>query len=151
MKRSRSRRIATEDRRIFLKGLLKGSLAIGFLSLLGGMIAYLFPSERRGLNPTGRMRVALASEIPPGKGKQVIFHGEPVWILHLQGGFVALSAVCTHKGCIIGWDEKRRTLTCPCHGGLFDVNGNVLAGPPQRPLTRLRVEVLDGEVYLGSG
>lgn len=141
---------ALEDRRAFLRGLLRGSLAVGLLSLLGGMIAYLFPSERRGLNPRGRLRVARVEEIPQGGGKQLIFRGEPVWVLHLKGGFVGLSAVCTHKGCILNWDEKRRTLTCPCHGGLFDVGGNVLAGPPQRPLTRLRAEVLDGEIYLGG-
>jgi len=97
------------------------------------------------------MRVARAAEIPLGRGKQVIFNGEPVWVLHLSAGFVALSAVCTHKGCIVNWDEKRRTLTCPCHAGLFNASGNVLAGPPPRPLPKLRVEVLGEEIYLGKG
>lgn len=152
MKGPEGREAPTSDRRTFLSGLLKGSLAIGFLSLLGAIVAYILPSERRGFNPARhRVRVACAEEIPLGKGKQVIFDGEPVWVLHLRAGFVALSAVCTHKGCIVNWDEKRLTLTCPCHAGLFDANGNVLAGPPRRPLPHLHVEVLGEEIYVGKG
>ncbi len=115
-------------------------------------MAYLFPPERRVFNPTRRrMRVARADEIPIGKGKQVLFDGEPVWVLHLKGGWIALSAICTHQGCIVHWDEKRLMLNCPCHAGLFDVNGNVLAGPPRRPLKRLRVSVVRDEIVIGPG
>jgi cytochrome b6-f complex iron-sulfur subunit len=140
------------ERRTFLSRLLTGSLAIGFLSALGAILAYLFPPERREFNP-GRMRlkVGRADEFAVGEGKQVLFHGRPVWVIRLKGGFVALSAVCTHQGCIVTWDEKRALLRCPCHGGLFDTDGNVVAGLPRRPLPHLRVEVLGGEVFISEG
>jgi cytochrome b6-f complex iron-sulfur subunit len=101
-----------EDRRTFLSQLLTGSLLVSLIGVLGTVIAYLFPPERRVFNPARRrMRVARADEIPLGKGKQVLFDGEPVWVLHLKGGWSAFSAICTHQGCIVHWDEKRRTLT----------------------------------------
>lgn len=141
-----------DDRRTFLGGLLKGSLVAGFVGLLGVITAYIFPPERRGFNPRQqRVRVARAAEIPLGKGKQILFNGEPVWVLHLRAGFVALSAVCTHQQCIVHWDEQRLAFTCPCHAGLFDAHGNVLAGLPRRPLPQLRVERIDEEIYVGAG
>lgn len=137
------------DRRTFLGGLLRGSLTVGLLSLLGGIAAYLFPPERLEFNPGRlRLRVGRADDFAVGEGKQVLFAGEPVWVLRLPQGFVALSALCTHQGCILGYDEERRVLECPCHGGLFDLHGNVIAGLPNRPLRHLRAEVVGGEVFL---
>lgn len=137
------------DRRTFLSGLLKGSIVVGLLSALGGISAYLFPPERREFNPGRlRLRVGRVDDFTVGQGKQVQLGSRPVWVLRLRGGFIALSAICTHQGCIVDWDEKRRLLRCPCHGGLFDFHGNVIAGLPQRPLERLRVEVLGDEVFV---
>lgn len=142
----------SSDRRSFLSGLLKGALAVGFLSLFGAVVAFIFPPERREFSSDRlRLRVASVSDFPIGQGKQVMFVGQPIWVLHLKGGFLALSAVCTHQGCIVSWDEKRQLLICPCHGGLFDANGNVVAGLPRQPLQRLRVEVVGAEVFVGSG
>lgn len=141
-----------EDRRTFLSQLLTGSLVVGLLGVLGVIGAYLLPPERRVFNPARRrIRVARADEISVGKGRQMLFNGEPVWVLRLKGGWVALSALCTHQGCIVEWDEKRLTFTCPCHAGVFDAQGNVLAGPPRRPLKRLRVSVIRDEIYIGQG
>jgi Rieske Fe-S protein len=81
----------------------------------------------------------------------VLFDGEPVWVLHLKEGWSAFSAICTHRGCIVHWDEKRQTLSCPCHAGLFDTNGNVLSGLPRRPLKRFRVSVVRDEIFIGPG
>jgi cytochrome b6-f complex iron-sulfur subunit len=139
------------DRRTFLSGLLKSSLALGLLSALGGIAAYILPPERREFNPGRlRLRVGRVEDFKIGQGKQVLFAGEPVWVLRLRGGFIALSAICTHQGCIVDWDEKRQLLRCPCHGGLFDARGNVIAGLPTRPLRHLRAEVVGGEVFLSE-
>ena len=53
----------------------------------------------------------------------------------------ALSATCTHLGCRVRWDEAKTQYLCPCHGGVFDRAGNVVAGPPPSGLTRLNVRV----------
>lgn len=49
----------------------------------------------------------------------------------------ALSATCTHLGCQVRWDAASTTFRCPCHGGVFDAQGNVVDGPPPRPLDRV--------------
>ncbi|OGF53353.1 MAG: hypothetical protein A2Z21_07910 [Candidatus Fraserbacteria bacterium RBG_16_55_9] len=142
---------AGHDRRGFLRRLLTGSLWVGLLSLLGGMMAFIFPPARQAFNP-GRLslRVGSVRDFAVGQGKQVLFDGRPVWVLYLPQGFVALSAVCTHQGCIVTWDEKRHLLNCPCHAGVFDASGNVVAGLPLRPLPRWRVEIVGDEVFIGK-
>jgi Rieske Fe-S protein len=52
-----------------------------------------------------------------------------------------LSAVCTHLGCGVKWDGAAKQYKCPCHGGIYDREGKVLAGPPPRPLDRLNTRV----------
>jgi menaquinol-cytochrome c reductase iron-sulfur subunit len=51
------------------------------------------------------------------------------------------SATCTHLGCQVLWDSEGKRFRCPCHGGVYDANGQVLDGPPPRPLTTLDVKV----------
>lgn len=61
--------------------------------------------------------------------------------------FIAMSNICTHLGCRIRWIEERGQFFCPCHNGVFDREGNVVAGPPPRPLDRYQVK-LEGEQIL---
>ncbi len=136
-----------KSRRSFLRGVVGGTLGIGLLGILGTILAYIFPPARR-FPGMGSQQVSEKSRIPLGEGELVIFNEQPVWILHLEGRFVALSALCTHKGCLLEWDKDRRVLSCPCHMGLFDAHGNVLKGLPPRALPRFRVAVLNGEIRL---
>ena len=52
-----------------------------------------------------------------------------------------LSATCTHLGCQVRWDAPSTRFRCPCHGGTFDPRGNVVSGPPPRPLDRLEARL----------
>jgi nitrite reductase/ring-hydroxylating ferredoxin subunit len=52
---------------------------------------------------------------------------------------VALSAVCTHLGCVVAWQDQAGEFLCPCHGGRFSADGQVLGGPPPKPLETLLV------------
>lgn len=62
--------------------------------------------------------------------------------------FIAFSINCTHLGCPIRWLPQARLFMCPCHGGVFYENGDVAAGPPERPLTRYLVRVVKNEVQI---
>jgi len=62
--------------------------------------------------------------------------------------FRALSLRCTHAGCNVKWNADDEQFHCPCHGGIFDRDGSVVAGPPRRPLERLRLEVESGRVVV---
>jgi len=64
--------------------------------------------------------------------------------------FTVLSNVCTHLGCRVHWESGKNAYLCPCHGGVFDKEGRVLAGPPPRPLDRYEVKIEDGALYAGE-
>lgn len=65
-----------------------------------------------------------------------------------DGNFVVYSRVCSHLGCLVRWDEGKDQFFCPCHGAVFDSTGNVVAGPPPRPMEKLPVRVQDGILYV---
>jgi len=60
--------------------------------------------------------------------------------------FVAFSPYCTHVGCPVTWSPGAELFLCPCHGGSFDRNGQVAAGPPPSALERLEVRIRAGQV-----
>ncbi len=65
-------------------------------------------------------------------------HSDPLYLLESEGEYVALSPICTHRGCTVGVEGLR--LVCPCHGSTYDRNGTVVRGPAARPLLRLPLE-----------
>ena len=136
-------------RRSFLSKLLGGTLLAGASGVIAAIVAYLFPpSEVRSSLGPQRVKVGNAEDFPSGEGRLALVDDEPVWVVRLPSGFTGVSATCTHKGCIIKWESKRRLFACPCHEGLFDERGNVVGGLPRRPLTRLRVGLVGGDVYV---
>ena len=56
-------------------------------------------------------------------------------------GYRAMSSTCAHLGCRVKWDTESKHFLCPCHGGVYDREGRVLAGPPPRPLDRIAVRL----------
>jgi cytochrome b6-f complex iron-sulfur subunit len=94
--------------------------------------------------------IASESEVPPGTAVPFDEGGRPAILVHLEGGeFAAYSAVCTHQGCTVAYQEQSAQIACPCHGSVFDpANGAaVVNGPAQMPLPGIPVEVRDGEVF----
>jgi Rieske Fe-S protein len=70
-------------------------------------------------------------------------------LINLPGkGLVAYSDACTHLSCAVLYQPENRRLFCPCHDGLFDAyTGNVLAGPPTRPLPVIELQVRGDVIY----
>jgi menaquinol-cytochrome c reductase iron-sulfur subunit len=56
---------------------------------------------------------------------------------------------CTHLGCPLSWSAGAKRFLCPCHGGAFDPSGNVVAGPPPRPMLRYEAKIENGQVLVG--
>lgn len=75
-----------------------------------------------------------------------------VYVLTEDGrDFIALSNICTHLGCRVRWIADTEQFFSPCHNGIFDKQGNVVAGPPPRPLDRYQVKVEDGQLLILGG
>ncbi len=97
---------------------------------------------------SGGKPIAEASKVAPGSAVNFKDSGQPAVLVHLQSGdFVAYSAVCTHQGCTVAYNNGQ--LACPCHGSVFDPahGAAVVNGPAQRPLPQIPVAVRGGEVF----
>lgn len=71
-----------------------------------------------------------AVDLKRGEGEVLEADGDPVAVSRDEsGGYHAVSAVCTHQGCHVHWNEGERTWDCPCHGSRFDIDGNVIDTP----------------------
>jgi glycine/D-amino acid oxidase-like deaminating enzyme/nitrite reductase/ring-hydroxylating ferredoxin subunit len=76
-------------------------------------------------------------DITPGEGRIIGRPGDQSAVYRdLQGEVHAVSAVCTHLGCIVSWNPAERSWDCPCHGSRFSVDGEVLQGPAVRDLEK---------------
>jgi cytochrome b6-f complex iron-sulfur subunit len=77
------------------------------------------------------------------------FNGDAVYIgLDDSGNAYALSLVCTHKKCTVGFKPELDGFLCPCHKGRYDRYGKVISGKPPRPLERFALEERDGIVWI---
>jgi glycine/D-amino acid oxidase-like deaminating enzyme/nitrite reductase/ring-hydroxylating ferredoxin subunit len=82
-----------------------------------------------------RAKVQPLSEIAPGDAGIIKHNGQQVAVSRdSTGNFTAVSAICTHLGCVLGWNGVDRTWDCPCHGSRFSATGAVLSGPAVTPL-----------------
>jgi menaquinol-cytochrome c reductase iron-sulfur subunit len=62
--------------------------------------------------------------------------------------FTVMSNICTHLGCHTHWNNESGMIVCPCHDGHFDVHGNVVSGPPPKPLKQVEFKVDDANNIL---
>jgi Rieske Fe-S protein len=103
----------------------------------------------------GRVRLRFLHHptlLEPGGSLRIRPDGEssPVYVLALDdGGFAALSPICTHQGCTV--DIAGRHLVCPCHGSTYERDGTVVRGPAPEPLRRFPVERTDDGVIIDLG
>jgi menaquinol-cytochrome c reductase iron-sulfur subunit len=67
-----------------------------------------------------------------------------------DSSYIAISSRCAHAGCPVRWVDAAERFICPCHGGVYDLLGRRVGGPPVRPLDRFYTRVLDGFVQIGS-
>lgn len=82
-------------------------------------------------------RVDSVDEIPVGSGAVARIDGELCAVYRDPAGTDhVVSAICTHLGCVVAFDNADPAWECPCHGSRFAVDGTVLVGPAKRPLSR---------------
>ncbi|HXH73657.1 MAG TPA: (2Fe-2S)-binding protein [Bacteriovoracaceae bacterium] len=82
-------------------------------------------------------RTAFA-DIAPGEGKVVAHEGHKMAVYKDEENKVQVcSAICTHMGCVVHWNDAETSWDCPCHGSRFATKGEVLEGPALKALAKM--------------
>lgn len=123
--------------------LLGTSLGALLMAVLYPVIEFLIPPE---VPEASTNQVEAGPTNDPdlvGPGFKILrFGNDPVILIRVaDGDFRAFSAVCTHLSCIVEYQKDHRRIWCNCHNGWYDLNGQVVAGPPPRPLAPFRVDL----------
>ncbi len=106
-----------------------------------GVVTLDFLNPKVLFEPPTTFRAGSPLDYPDGT---VRFDRErKAYVIGGDGGIYALSAVCTHLGCITRYVSDESAIACPCHGSRFDLEGNVTHGPAPRPLPWLEVKLDD--------
>lgn len=131
--------------------LLKSSLT--FLGT-ATLISFVYPASKFLIPPKSNAKDAHVTldkeQIPPGTAKEITYNEIPLVIINRRAsGFIALSRVCTHLGCLVGYDSFNNKLVCPCHAGEFDLEGKVLTGPATKSLKRYPLKISSKQITIG--
>ncbi len=90
-------------------------------------------------------------ELAPNTGKIFKFGSKPGLLVRLPSGeYKAFSAVCSHLQCTVQYRGDLSQIWCACHNGHFNLNGEVLSGPPPAPLEAYSVAVRGDEIVVSK-
>jgi cytochrome b6-f complex iron-sulfur subunit len=135
-------------RRKFLKIIIAFFGSLTLMSFLYALMKFLsaLPSRITELNKVTIPR----SEVPSGAAKNFVYRDSPAVIINRPDrGFIALSRTCTHLGCLVEYHQGKQRMICPCHAGSFDLEGNVLSGPPPKPLMTIPFRIEGESILIG--
>ena len=136
-------------RREFTRYLVAASVAVAGS---GGLVSLW--SSLRTVNRGVPTEIVDVDQIPVG-GSYLFSYptpNDPAILLRPEPDTVlGFSQKCTHLGCVVYWEAATGHLECPCHEGVFDQAGEPVAGPPERPLGRIDLEIRRGGVIWALG
>lgn len=149
------------NRRKFLSGII-GVVASAVAALVGlPAIGYLISPGIKKQNTDQWLTLGPLATLQPGVPTGFPFSRRIVdgWVESTQTGVAyaitedgqnvkVFSNVCTHLSCRVTWDAAQNGFFCPCHDGLFGVQGEVVKGPPPRPLDQFETKIENGQISI---
>ncbi len=140
------------SRRRFLRWLLGFSVFATLAMVAAPVVAFLVPPQSSAAGSGGKIPAGKTTDIPPGQGKVVPMGSKPAIVVNTEQGILAYSAICTHLGCIVAFDNLSNTIACPCHDGRFNpATGAVVSGPPPTGLASIEVSIEGEDIFLVGG
>ena len=132
-------------RRDFLNEITLGALGIAGLGSVAVTYQYFSPNVL--FEPSTTFRAGNPDLYPVHS--VTFLQDQQVYIVRMPEGFYAVSAVCTHLGCVTQWKPDANMIACPCHGSKFKPDGTKIEGPAPRPLPHFAVSLtVDGELLV---
>ncbi len=133
-------------RRDFLGMALGGSAAAFAAAVVYPLGRFVEPLARA---PSGPTTIGKIEDFALGTAKTVLVEDHPILVIRTADGeFRAFSALCTHLQCVVGYSPERNRIECPCHQGVYSIDGQNLSGPPPRPLDEYVVTINEGAVIV---
>ena len=127
------------DRRAFFAKIGLGSLGLAAAGTTGFAYEFLTPNvlyEPSPIVKAGKPETFAVDSV-------TLDVSSGIYLVHAAEGFFALSAVCTHLGCLTAWNQELGVISCPCHGSKFNREGEKIEGPAPKPLPWLRTWISD--------
>lgn len=151
--RKRKHSVGINRRQVLSAGAVAG--------LSGGFGVVAVPPARSQSAVAPRTEIAALSEIEAGSVMDFYYPDDesPAILLRLRGpveggqgpdqSLVAYSTLCTHKGCLVSWNEDQQILICPCHWSSFDPakKGRMIIGQASQSLPSITLQVENGRIY----
>ena len=132
-------------RRDFLNEVTLGALGIAGLGSVAVTYQYFSPNVL--FEPPTSFRAGNPDLYPVHS--VTILQDQQVYIVRMPEGFYAVSAICTHLGCVTQWKPEIDQIACPCHGSKFKADGTKIEGPAPRPLPHFAISLTaDGELFV---
>ena len=140
------------SRRSFFTWLLGISIKASLVGVMTTIIGCPAPQNVKGKNNKPPTPVGTLSDFPDNTGKVVTVKGKSIIITNTHSGNLkAFSAICTHEGCKVKWNQRDANIHCPCHSGTYHPRtGRVISGPPPYPLRRYEITTRGEEIYVGE-
>ena len=135
----------TITRRDFLNEVTAG--ALGIAGLGSAVVMYQYFSPNVLFEPPSSFRAGKPDLYP--ENSVSFLQEQQVYIVRMSQGFYAVSAICTHLGCVTQFNQEARQIECPCHGSKFKQDGTKIEGPAPRPLPHLSITLTaDGDLLV---
>jgi Rieske Fe-S protein len=130
------------SRRSFVKSLVGLAAAVGVGVVVSSVkLPTGTTSTSQSTTTTGGAAGSIANVNNLKVGAPLQFEYPNVLLKNADGTLAALSLLCTHVCCVCSYDAGSKVIYCPCHGSVFDTNGNVLQGPASSPLPRVLLRI----------
>lgn len=136
-------------------------ILIGFFAAIWTGLAtypvfrYLLSGAKRKIDDGAQittLSLGKVADFIPGASKNFKFGSIPAILIRTDdGNFFAYNAICTHLGCTVQYSNEKKKIWCACHGGQFDpISGKNVSGPPPKPLSALKVSVVNEEIIVSK-
>ncbi|HLO03705.1 MAG TPA: Rieske 2Fe-2S domain-containing protein [Symbiobacteriaceae bacterium] len=135
-------------RRQMLRGSMFATIGAFFGTVAGGAGGMFWPIKLSGFGgvvnvPTPLSEIKVGDVVKVREGK--------FYLTRSEEGFNALYWKCVHLGCTVPFDEAQHKFACPCHGSVYDINGQNVAGPAPRPLDQMEIQITGDKISVNTG
>lgn len=121
--------------------------ALGIAAVGSMIVTYGYLSPNVLFEPPTTFRAGNPDLYP--SNSVTFLEDQQVYVVRTENGFYAVSAVCTHLGCVTQWKPELALIACPCHGSKFNPDGTKIEGPAPRPLPHFGISLTaDGELQV---